>query len=239
LNKLMTNPRSKAAREAGEPSDTTKTYLREIFIEEKYGRRKEITSKYLEKGKEGEEGAFDLLGDVTGRLLINNKERLTNDYITGEWDTTHPIENPVVVIDTKTSWDIWTFAESEMKPVYEDQLNGYMWLLGLHRAELAYCLIDTPEHFISSMFYRETFKQSDLFLSDQKKYEIAKNNIYTIDGLEEMKAIHFDSADTSDFIPISKQERVKRFEIDRDEMKIEEYKTRIIAARRYLNSLTL
>ena len=46
LGAIMTNPRSKTEI----LSETTKTYLIEWILEKKYGRKKEFSNKYLEKG---------------------------------------------------------------------------------------------------------------------------------------------------------------------------------------------
>lgn len=231
LHNLLTDPRSKSET----LSVGTKTYLKEVFIQHKYNRVKEIDSKYLDKGNECEDDSLALLGDVTNRFLLKNTERKNNEYITGEWDTT----SGDVVIDVKTSWDIFTFSTATLKKDYIAQLNGYMWLLGLEKAELAYCLVDTSESKINGFWMKESYKTDTIDLSDQRRYEIAKNHIYTQDYFEVMKAAYFPKADTSDFIPLSKVERVKVFEIERDEKLIEKLKTRIELSREYLKTLTL
>jgi hypothetical protein len=51
IGKIMTNPKTK-----GESlSQTTKTYLQELAVEEIYGIRKEFSSRYTDKGNEVEE----------------------------------------------------------------------------------------------------------------------------------------------------------------------------------------
>lgn len=231
LHNLLTDPRKKDE----DLSVGTKTYLKEVFIAEKYNRYKEIDSKYLDKGNECEDDSLTLLGEVTNRFLLKNTERKNNEYITGEWDTV----SGDVVIDVKTSWDIFTFSNAIPKKEYIAQLNGYMWLLGLEKAELAYCLVDHTESTINGLWIKESYKTDTIDLSDQRRYQIAKNHIYTQDYFDVMKSAYFPKADTSDFITLSKVERIKTFEIQRDEKLIEKLKTRIELSREYLKTLTL
>ena len=78
IGKLMTNSRSKS----NPLSVTTMNYLKQLHKEEVFGRKKEIRSKYLDKGIEVEEEAITLYSEVTGELFIKNKKRFTNDFIT-------------------------------------------------------------------------------------------------------------------------------------------------------------
>ena len=231
LHFLLTDPRGKSEV----LSKTTLTYLKEVFIRENFNRSKKIKSKYLDKGSEGEDDSMNLLSSVTGCFLFKNSERKENDFISGEWDTTRG----EIVIDTKTSWDIFTFGSSKPDKNYVAQLNGYMWLLGFEKAELSYCLIDTPEHLILDMFRRDSWDKNIIDLPDQQKYEIAKNHIYTSDYLEVMWSAHFPKADVSDFIPIPKKDRVKTFYIDWDQELIDKIKTRIELSRDILKDMSL
>jgi len=83
---LMTEPVTKADKEAGILSKTAKSHLIEIYIREKYGRTKDVQTKQMRKGVEVEEEAIDLLGEFLGRKLGKNTERFTNDFITGHPD---------------------------------------------------------------------------------------------------------------------------------------------------------
>ncbi len=76
----MTNPREKGVR----LSQTTKTYLLELAVEEKYGIHKEFWSRYTDKGNEVEAEAIALVNDVLDvGFIYKNEERLSNDYLTG------------------------------------------------------------------------------------------------------------------------------------------------------------
>jgi hypothetical protein len=46
----MTEPQSKAAKDAGELSKTAKSHLLDVYIAEKYGRKRDIQTKQMRKG---------------------------------------------------------------------------------------------------------------------------------------------------------------------------------------------
>jgi len=130
-------------------SDSCKTHLCDIYTVVKYGRTSDIKSKYLEKGLLLEEDAITLYCELTGKYHRKNKDRKYNDWVEGECDIDSEVLD--LVTDTKVNWDIFTFNRvvgKPIKPLYHWQLDGYMWLWGRSKGELAYCLLDTPEHLI-------------------------------------------------------------------------------------------
>ena len=83
IGNIMTEPKEKAAKDAGELSKTAKTHLKNVYIQEKYGREKDIVTKQMQKGIEVEEESITLLSRFQKKMLVKNEERLNNDYITG------------------------------------------------------------------------------------------------------------------------------------------------------------
>jgi len=217
LGKLMTEPRSKSET----LSETTKTYLTEVYIQLKYGRTKEITSKYFEKGIICEEDSITLLSRVTKTMFLKNEVNLKNDYITGTPDIFkgESIQKAEFVPDIKTSWDIFTFFEHKQKGLSKDnywQDLGYLWLTGAQKGGIAHCLVDTPEMLIdkekSSFLYKNPGLSQEQI--DEAFSEIQHNSTYGD-------------------IPIS--ERVCFFGIERLDSDIERLKTRIEECRNYIN----
>ena len=102
IGKIMTSPKSK-----GEVlSQTTKTYLHELAIEEIYGIRKEFSSRYTDKGNEVEDLSIALCNDVLDiGFIYKNEEHFSNDWITGTPD----VNTNDILIDVKSSWDATTF----------------------------------------------------------------------------------------------------------------------------------
>jgi hypothetical protein len=137
--KIMTNSRKK-----GELSKTTQSYLQEWLKESIYGQRKEIESKYLTKGIEVEEDAIELAGDHLGWFMPEKNERnFEDEYFTGTPD----VILGDTVIDIKSPWDCFTFPLFDTEIPNKDyyyQLQVYMHLTGLKKAQLVYVLMDTP-----------------------------------------------------------------------------------------------
>jgi hypothetical protein len=78
------------------------------------------------------------------KSFVKNKERKTNDWITGEAD----IVTEDSIIDIKSSWSLATFpvlADQGKDKGYEMQLRAYMWLWDKPKATIAYCMVSTPE----------------------------------------------------------------------------------------------
>lgn len=152
IGKLLTEPQLKADKEAGELSKTAKTHLIEVYANVKYDFKKDIDNKYTDKGNTVESDAIELLSLTIKRPLEKNTVTFKNDFFVGTPDV---IDNNIIY-DTKSSWDWITFLTKivdKLDSDYEAQLNGYMDLLGLDYAFIAYCLLDTPEHIRESMKY--------------------------------------------------------------------------------------
>ena len=143
LGKIMTNPRKKSeALSAG-----CKTYIKELVKEDLFMYKSTIDSKYLTKGIDLEDTSIDLYNEVHGTLYLKNTERLSNEFITGECD----INAEDKIIDIKTSWSLETFPaapEDINNKDYEWQLRAYMWLYNKPKAELAYCMVSTPDYLL-------------------------------------------------------------------------------------------
>ena len=77
IGRIMSSPRSKAEK----LSQTTKSYILELAIAEKYGIVKEFWSRYTDKGNEVEEEAIALVNDVlnVGFIFKNDPITFKND----------------------------------------------------------------------------------------------------------------------------------------------------------------
>ena len=212
IGKIMTNPKTK-----GETlSQTTKTYLQELAVQEVYGIRKEFSSRYTDKGNEVEELSIALCNDVLNLgFIYKNEEHYSNEWITGTPD----VNTNEILLDVKSSWDATTFPffDTELKNKdYFYQLQGYMWLTDKEECLLCYCLIDTPLQIVEDEIRREHWKQSLIEESlDLRAFVQAKHT----------------------FGHIPKEKRVKTFKIAKDDEVIEAIKTRIEECREYYNEL--
>lgn len=154
LGLIMTEPKSKSeALSVG-----AKTYIKKLAKEFVYGYDEVITSKYMDKGIQVEDESIALYNRVFLTDCSKNTERKTNDWITGECD----IFTGSKVIDIKSSWSLATFPcfkEDATDKQYEWQLRAYMMLWNCNEAELAYCMVSTPDELIK-------YEQIDMHLVD-------------------------------------------------------------------------
>ena len=171
--KLAVNSRSKSEA----LSKTTKSYVQEWLAGEIYGVRKQIKSKYLDKGNAVEDAAIDYASAELGWLFaIKNEEYFEDEYFCGTPDVM--LEDKI--IDIKSSWDCFTFPlfdEEIPNKDYFYQLQVYMHLTGKRKAQLCYVLMNTPE----DIAYGETEDYTDI----DSKYRIKTFDIdYDIEVIE-------------------------------------------------------
>lgn len=198
-------------------SATTKSYLEQLHKEEVFGKREEIRSKYLDKGIQVEEQSITLYSELTDTLFIKNKERRSNEFITGEPDNTQS-----KIRDIKSSWSLSTFPMHDDQLTNVDywwQLQGYMELWNLDDADLIYCLVDTPEELINDEMRRTGWKLGfTAEIPDDLEQEIRHNMTFS---------------------DIPAELRVKIFNVKRDRLAMRQLEEQIIRCRTYLNNLSV
>lgn len=192
LGKIMTSPRTKSET----LSETAKSYIQDLFREKEYGIYKDISSRYTDKGIQMEDEAIQFAGNVLGWEfgVFKNEEHLSNDWISGTPD----INTDNLLADIKCSWSGSTFPFFDTEIPNKDyfwQLQGYMMLTGHDRAELVYCLMNTPQ----------------LIVEDEIRRAHWKFNLID-ENLELREAIQ--SQHIFDHLP--NELRIKRFIIERD-----------------------
>jgi hypothetical protein len=158
------------------------TYLKKLYREETYNRRKRLESKYILKGNLQEEEAITMYSMYINHPFSNNKERAYNEYISGEYDMYigKDIYNVDEGFDTKCSFDLSTFPfpDDVLDWNYYWQNMSYMWLSGAKKWTTVYCLTNTPSSMIEDMIYREKFKWEGNEIPLWKKLEIINNNTF-------------------------------------------------------------
>ncbi len=212
LGKLMTSPKSK-----GEVlSQTAKTYLKELALEEKFGIRKDFSSRYTDKGNIQEDTAIEMASKVLSLpFALKNTEYFENEFIKGTPDLILEDE----IIDIKCSWDGTTFPWFEDELPNKDyfwQLVGYMWLTGKTKARVVYCLVDTPEDIVQDEIRRTSWKKFEIDVTEETENEV--------------RAKH-------EFSHISENKRVRAFQVELNEANIEQVKEKLSHAREYYNDL--
>lgn len=218
---LMTEPQSKADKEAGLLSKTAQRHLLEVYIAEKYGRKKDIQTKQMKKGVEVEDESIELLNEYLSKDYVKNTQRFSNEFITGLPDIV--ALNPNTVVDIKSSYDLWTFLGNlpdKLDNLYYWQLQSYMWLTGSEKAYIAYCLVNTPFGIIEQ----------------EKRYLLNKMDVVSEESpeyIQEATRLEFNMT----FDDISINERVLMFPVERSEDDILRIQYKVEKAREYLSEI--
>jgi hypothetical protein len=202
-----------------ELSTTCKSYLIECYVTERYGREKDVYSKYMEKGLAVEEDAITLYSLVKGEFYKKNEERIGNEFVEGCPD----IREFKHVRDIKSSWDIFTFYNSKLSKInsdYEWQLTGYQWIDDAESATLAYCLVDTPDTLINKAV-NQLMWDMGAATNESPEFLAAKEELE--------KSMRFSD--------IPRAERVHEIFLRRDDRKIAQIPDRVKECREWLSEL--
>ena len=214
LSKIIPNQKTKALTE------TIKKEIRKLFVEEVTNTRKQIHSKYLDKGVACEPLSTRILQDALypTEVLNAKKYRGHNDYITGEPD----IIIDGYVYDLKNAWDLFTFTEASLTEAYEWQLIGYMWIFNLKKGRLFYTINDLPK-----------------FLLDKELNNLLYSKEHNFNG--PLDPLYFQACDElrerNSYGHLDLSERFKLWDVEYSEEKIEIIKDSVLKARSYMNDL--
>lgn len=218
---LMVDPQSKADKEAGLLSKTAQRHLLDVYIAEKYGRKRDIQTKQMKKGVEVEDESILLLNKYWNTNYEKNQDRYTNGFITGHPD----ILDKDRVVDIKSSYDLWTFLGNlpdKLDNLYYWQLMSYMWLTGATKGHIAYCLSNTPFGIVEQ----------------EKRYLLNRMDVISEESPEYVKeAMRLEFNMTFDDIDVS--ERVLIYTVDRNEDDIVRIQNKVERAREYLHEIEL
>ncbi len=132
---------------------------------------------FLKKGTDMESEAVQLLSKIDKSIYRLETENAENDYLVGRGDII--CHDKDKVIDIKISWNVNSFLKSRTTPLsskYWYQMQGYMELYNVNKAEVVFLLLNTPPELIE----REKIKLINRFMIgeiDRDKYEIDMGNI--------------------------------------------------------------
>lgn len=211
IGKIMTNGRG-----IDSLGETAKNYALNWILEqpEFLGVQvNEFSSKHTRKGNAVEADALDLIGQVlyNGAYLVPNKERKSNDFMTGTPDVVLDDH----IIDNKASWSANSFPFFKTAPEtdYWWQGQGYMHLFGKNKYKVIHTLMDTPEALIN----REAWKIANELGIQEPTDEIIESVTKRM---------------TFSHLPIEK--RIKGFEFQYDDQAIQKVKKRVDDIREFI-----
>jgi hypothetical protein len=215
---IMVEPRSGTGL-----SESCKTYLTDVFVTARYGRNKDISNRYTNKGLMVEEDSITLYSRAKKNYFLKNEEKLSNQYVSGTPDLYlgENIHKAEIIIDIKSSWDIFTFFKAKTSPInklYYWQLQTYMALTGAKSSKLVYCLINTP----------------DPLINDEKRKLMWNMNVISDTDKTFVRACEeLDMLMTYDDLPI--EERYFEIDVPRDDQDILRLYNRVNECRDYMN----
>lgn len=218
----MTEPVTKADKDAGKLSKTCQKELIIIYNQVKYGRKKDITTKQMDKGILCEEDAITIYSRAEKKLYVKNQQRLENEWFTGHPDISdhEDIMQASEVDDIKCSWEMETFTPKLLEEVdkgYDAQLNVYFDLTGAKSGAIVYCLVSAPENMV---------------LEEQRKL-LYRMNVVSEES-PEFKEAAAEMAHLMVFEDIDYRERVIKKPIVRDDELIEKMKAKVPRLREWL-----
>lgn len=235
LGTIMTDPKDKK-EVIGE---TCKKHLIEVFINQHYGRYKQLDNKWLKKGIAVENESIGLFNSLHSKKYKKNTETIKNDYIVGTPDI---IED--IIGEAKSSYDLFTFMSSKHGKLDKDyywQCQGYMWLTGLKKAKLFYALCNTPSQQILDDKRRLAYKLgtideiTDEYIAGCQVIE--RNCIFDMEAFKyDNPYFDFDIPESEWVYDIPKKERLHVIDIDYDEKAIDALKKRIEDCREWMNT---
>ena len=221
LGQIMTEPKLKADKEAGTLSETAKTYLRDLWLQDTYGYKEPSTpSVEMLKGLMCEADSMSLVQEVLGGAFrVKNLDTFKADALAGTPDCILPD----AVEDIKTSWSLRTFYEADgTNSVYFWQAVGYMMLTGKTSYRLIYCLVPTPEELMQREF-------------SKLEYAYGRNTQHPhyIQAVEQLKR-------NNDLITsLPKEKRIKVFNFALSEADIKAVETKLKKAEEFYKSIQL
>ena len=202
-------------------SATAKSLVAETYLEQRYGFKKVVLTKAIQKGKVQERKAIKFYNDTMpcDDFRVQNTKQYKNDHFIGTPDL--DLRGMKLIEDIKCSWDLWNFFHAQMIDDYYGQLQVYMDLLGYTKASLVYVLMPTPPDMIQDILIGYFYKIG----SDQHPdYIEIEEQIHHNNNLIEM---------------MDPKERIKRINIVIDHKYLTELKWRVEKAREYYQTLVV
>lgn len=201
-----------------ELSAGAKTFIERLADDDKYGVDRVLETVQMRKGTETEDEAIQIYSSVTGsHLIFKNDDYFKNDWIHGTPD----IIMEDMIVDTKVNWDIDSFRNVKSLPKqYYWQVMGYMMLTQKPKAQVAYVLVNTPEHLFQQHLRNTLWKEKE------KAGVLDLPTEMEIDFENRLRTLHnFDNR------PFEK--RVKIFDVEADILEFRRIQEKVELAREY------
>lgn len=228
MGALATEPRDKEAKQAGELAATSHELLVKEYVYHKYERYYDSPkTTAMKKGTSTEEESIDKISLFDNVLYTKNTERAYNEWCQGEMDMYlgESVYNAKVVRDAKSSENILTLLKNlipgevkKRKKMYYWQLQTYMFLSGAERASIDYVLNNMPE---------ELLLEKEAYILKSMPDAVTILNVDYQKAVRELRKLN-----TFDDIPF--EEKILRFEVNRNQEDIDKIPGMVQKARTWL-----
>lgn len=216
-------------RDNPELPDGAKTYCKKWLNEYLFHRRKDVKSKYIDKGNIHEEDGFTAMClELNLGMVYKNTQYHSNDYMHG----TDDLFVKGIVYDNKCSYELDTFPlwETEIPDdKYEWQLNSYEELRKVEDGFVVYTLIDADVDIVE--------REIKWLNNPNDIYKRICELVYTKEYFDTLIERFCPTAEFDYFVEIPQADRVKPFAVKKDSAKIATIKERVIMCRAYINEL--
>ncbi len=171
-----------------------KSYLKRLYGYLKYGKWSatlEKGNKYTDKGKLAEPDSIELVNYLDTTQYVKNLECFENDIVLGTPDIIGKKNGLRYIIDVKSSWDWDTFCENigkPLNPLYEWQMQGYLYVGDAEQGEVSYCLVDTPVGILEEEKMKLA-KRMNVISIESPEYRLAEATLINNMTFSDMPAI--------------------------------------------------
>lgn len=224
---LLSEPVTKADKEAGKLSLTCQKELLKIYRKVKYDwDEDDITTPAMEKGTIVQPESIIMYSKVEGQFFTENKEHLESDDFTGQPDVFlgETIYTATQVDDMKNSFLLSNFTDKTVEtvtPAQKAQLNVYYDLTGASGGNIIHALVSLPTEMFQKECERLLWKMAN---RGEIATEYAPEYLYEVEKLKK-KFIY-------DHIP--EEERIFKQPVPRNEELIDKMKAKVPVLRQWL-----
>lgn len=238
----MSNSRSKKSP----LSKTCISYLEDRVKEKHYHRRKILKTWPIQKWIECENEAVFVLNKALNKNYEKSKyskgDKMENERCTGHEDIDDK-EN-FTTIDTKVcaTFDTFPLLKSEIDKLYWRQWQAYMWLKWEEYKKhiVAKVLVNSPARQIKNKLYqahnRLVYKYAETPEYVDEEFEEESKQIFLQHVFDQQLEVfsNWQTLKLTDDQVVPFKERVRIFEVERDDEAIEQIKKRVEECREYL-----
>lgn len=180
-----------------ELSETAKTEIRKLWIENSLGRRRIVKTKQMDKGIEQEDESIRILSIVDGFEYQKNETRQIDidNRLSGEIDlkVVRESEEGEEIIDIKSRYDAESFFsndEDEQKKGEDDQLDGYLILNpNATKATIANVLVNNSDDAIRREVYLSSLKFENGEIPTSEEIRIIKEQVFDFENFKRLVSV--------------------------------------------------